>query len=237
MKRCALLLAAATLAVGCGDSTTSPSPMMTPTEPPPTAAPVTPDAEAGYRVTFQATWSRATQPDRFPPNPHFSPLVGATHNGTVRFWEVGAIASDGIERMAELGSVSPLDSIMGGAIGRGQAQTLLRGNGLNPSPAETSFEFTISRDFPFVTLVSMIAPSPDWFVGISARNFLESGNWPDSIAFELFPYDAGTDSGTIYDALDADTQPRMPISRIEGVPFLSGAGVRPLGTFTFTRLG
>ena len=36
--------------------------------------------DARYRVTFQATWSAETHPTNFPANPHFSGLVGATHN-------------------------------------------------------------------------------------------------------------------------------------------------------------
>ena len=89
--------------------------------------------------------------------------------------------------MAELGTTSPLDDIIQTAISEGGAQFLLRGDGIAPSPNEVSLEFDITPDFPHVTLVSMIAPSPDWFVGISAENFLASGDWPDETAFELFP--------------------------------------------------
>lgn len=41
-----------------------------------------------YEVTFEGTWSAAThQP--FPPGPHFSGLIGATHNADGVFWELG----------------------------------------------------------------------------------------------------------------------------------------------------
>lgn len=195
-----------------------------------------PAATARYRVTFEATWSAATHPDRFPSNPHFSPLVGATHDGTIRFWEEGGLASQGIERMAELGATSPLDEIIRDAIAAGSARSLLLGSGIEASPGMASIELELSREHSHLTLVSMIAPSPDWFVGISAENFLESGDWPETISVELHPYDAGTDSGTIYTARDEDTEPQQPIARIAGPPFLSGDAVAPLGTFTFTRV-
>ena len=138
--------------------------------------------------------------------------------------------------MAELGTTSPLDDIIQTAISEGGAQFLLRGDGIAPSPNEVSLEFDITPDFPHVTLVSMIAPSPDWFVGISAENFLASGDWPDETAFELFPYDAGTDNGRVYGSRNNDSNPQDPIRRITGFPLAAGGTVAPLGTFTFTRL-
>jgi len=219
-------------AVSCGGST-SPGGVVTPTSPTTSSAP---SAQARYQVTFRATWSQATHPDRFPPNPHFSPLVGATHGADVRFWEAGAIASAGIEQMAELGATSALDGIIRNAIDTGQARSFLLGGGINPAPGETSLELTVTREFPYVTLVAMIAPSPDWFVGVSAQNLLESGDWPPEIVIELFPYDAGTDGGDTYNAPDSDAEPQEPITRIGDAPFRSDGIVKPMGTFTLTRI-
>lgn len=221
------------LGAACGDSPTSPSDEV-PVEP--EAPVVVPDPVARYRVTFDATWSAATHPDRFPGNPHFSPLVGATHSENVSFWREGDIASDGIESMAERGATTPLDDLIRAAIDAGTAESLLLGDGIPLSPGAVSLELTVSTEYPRVTLVSMIAPSPDWFVGIASVNFLESGDWPDELVFELRPYDAGTDSGAIYTARDRDTEPREPIQRITGAPFVAAGMVAPLGTFTFTRL-
>ena len=219
------------LALGCGSST-GPSPTGAVATTTTTTAPA-PDPIARYRVSFQASWSAATHPERFPADPHFSPLVGAVHDERVRFWSAGEIASDGIEQMAERGATSPLDDIIRAAVDRGEAGALLLGGGIARSPGEVGLELEVSPEHPRVTLVSMIAPSPDWFVGISAENFLASGDWPDEIVFELHAYDAGSDSGAIYTSRDRDTQPKEPIRRIEDAPF---RGTPPLGTFTFTRI-
>ena len=53
-------------------------------------------APATFAVTFEATWSAATHPDAFPPDPHFSRLTGATHAIDVSLWRVGSPASDGV---------------------------------------------------------------------------------------------------------------------------------------------
>jgi hypothetical protein len=224
----ALALAGALALEGCGGGG-SPTPPSTP--PAVTAAPT-----ARYVVTFEATWSAASHPTDFPDDPHFSPLIGGTHASAVGFWRPGAAATDGIEAMAELGRVTPLDREVQAAIDAGTAEHLLRGEGLARSPGTTSLEFEIGRDRPLVTLVSMIAPSPDWFVGVHDLNLLEGGDWLAERAVTLFPYDAGTDHGRSYASPDLDARPRDPVRSIDGFPFTFEGGVAPAGTFTFRRV-
>ncbi len=222
--------AALLLSAGCGD--TGPTATTPPVAPGP---PPTYDATASYVVTFAATWSAATHPNMFPSNPHFSGLIGATHRAGIRFWNPGEIATNGIEVMAELGSKTPLDVGIGRAIENGNAENLLSGDGIARSPGNVPLAFDISVEFPFVTLVSMVAPSPDWFVGVSEMSLFENGDWADEIVVELQPYDAGTDSGNTYSAPDDDTVPRIPIAHLEGAPLALGDAVAPVGTFTFRR--
>ena len=84
----------------------------------------------------------------FPPNPHFSGLIGATHRAGIRFWSPGAIATNGIEAMAELGSKTPLDVGIGRAITNGNAEHLLSGGGIAPSPGNVTLAFDISVEHP-----------------------------------------------------------------------------------------
>jgi hypothetical protein len=72
-----------------------------------------------FQLTFNSTWSAATHPDMFPGNPHFSGLIGATHNQNGQLWEPRSLASPGIESMAENGSKSPLMNEMQQAIQMG----------------------------------------------------------------------------------------------------------------------
>ncbi len=191
------------------------------------------DSVASYIVTFDATWSAETHPVSFPGNPHFSGLIGGTHNADLVVWEVVSLASTGIKDMAELGRTSPLDTEIEAAIQAGTAWRVLRGGSINPSPASAGpLAFEIHADFPLVTLVSMIAPSPDWFVGVSAMSLFADGVWIDRIVIELAPHDAGTDSGVIYTSSNLATQPPVPISKIDTSPFDMN---QVLGTFTFER--
>ncbi|MCI0372334.1 MAG: spondin domain-containing protein [candidate division NC10 bacterium] len=194
-----------------------------------------PEETAAYRVTFTSTWSAATHPEGFPPDAHFSDLIGATHSAGWVMWAEGGLASPGIEQMAERGKSSPLDREVETAIRAGLAGTWLGGGGIRRSPGSVSLDFRVSRAFSYVSLVSMLAPSPDWFVGVAGLDLCEKQRWLMERTVVLYAYDAGTDSGTVYDAPNADTQPRERITRVEGPPFQVAGEVRPVGTFTFTR--
>ena len=198
-----------------------------------TSAQATPTPTAQYQVHFDGTWSAATHPLTFPPGPHFSSLIGGTHDASVHFWALGELASTGIRDMAERGRTTPLDLEVQAAIDAGHAGTIILGGGISPSPGSVSTTFTISLDFPLVTLVSMIAPTPDWFVGVNGLSLLENGDWAGQVVVSLWAYDAGTDSGTDYTSPNLETIPRQPIALNPAPPFANGT---PLGTFTFTRL-
>jgi spondin N len=190
-----------------------------------------PPLQATYKVTFEGTWSQSNHPADFPNGAHFSGMIGGTHTTAISFWDVGALASPGIESMAESGSKTLLTQEVDAQISAGNAGRVLSGSGFG-SPGRTSMTFDITSAFPAVTIVSMIAPSPDWFVGVSGLELFQNGMWRDQVVVSLAPYDAGTDSGTMYTSGNSNTNPADPIFEILGYPF---QGV-PLGTFTFTKL-
>lgn len=188
---------------------------------------------ARYRVTFEADWSATTHPVGFPAGAHWSGLIGAAHNDQAVIWRSGELASNGIESMAETGSKSPLSSEINSLITTGVAASLLSGGGISVSPGQVSLEFNINRTHPLVSLVSMIAPSPDWFVGVDSLALRENGAWLEELSVDLLAYDAGTDSGSNYTSGNFDTQPPDPITQISESPFDNGT---PLGRFVFELL-
>ncbi len=145
---------------------------------------------------------------------------------------MGGLATVGIERMAELGSTTNLRGEVQTAINAGSAFSVISGGGTG-SPGTARASFTIAKSHPLVTLVTMIAPSPDWFVGVDGLELRRHGRWLDMVAVDLDPYDAGTDSGPNFTSANNDTNPQDPISVITGFPFTN---TPPLGTFTFQRV-
>jgi hypothetical protein len=78
----------------------------------------------------------------------------------------------------------------------------------------------------------MIAPSPDWFVGVHNVPMIASGSWRQSISIALDSYDSGTDSGVTFVAPNLATTPHVPIGLVQEVPL----NVAPVGRFVFTLL-
>lgn len=87
-----------------------------------------------------------------------------------------------------------------------------------------------------MTAVSMLAPSPDWFIGVSGLNLYENGKWVEQISIDLPVYDAGTDNGAVYRSANEDANPAMPITLLSAsqTDFLNGTPT--IGTFIFTRI-
>ena len=56
---------------------------------------------------------------------------------------------------------------------------------ISDSPNTTSFEFEIEKGHPLVTLVTMIAPSPDWFVGVAGLDLQAGGEWAPEVVVDL----------------------------------------------------
>ena len=188
---------------------------------------------ATYEVTFEATWSMDTHPADFPPNAHFSRLVGAVHAPDLALFDVGTMASDGIKDMAERGVNTALQ---GEVAALGDNAAYLSGPILNDAPDRGTMTFTADGDagLTALSLVSMVAPSPDWFIGVDALARVENRQWIDDATVELAVYDAGTDSGQSYRASNAPTSPRLAIAESDHAYFADAR--RFIGTLTIRRL-
>jgi hypothetical protein len=195
-------------------------------------APRAASAPITYEATFSATWSLQSHPGAYPAGAHFSALIGGVHSPTVRFWTPGDLASAGIEQMAEVGGTSALHSEVQTAINAGSASAVIQGSGIG-SPGSTSLTFDVTPEFPLVTLTSMVAPTPDWFVGVHGLDLRDGRGWKQQATVDLFAYDAGTEEGVGFSLANPETVPRQPIALLTSP--LSASAPR-LGTFTFTRI-
>ena len=186
---------------------------------------------ATYRVTFEGkfTASALASGVSVPSGEHFTTLIGAVHNGGATFWSRGAMASAGVEAVAEQGNTATFTSeIKANMNAVAVIEKSLPGGG---TPTAT-VDFTVTTAHPRVTLLTMIAPSPDWFVGVSGLSLLDAmGDWLASHTVDLFPYDAGTEEGTGFSLSNAATSPRGAITSIQGTGKFSN---EPIASLTFT---
>ena len=188
---------------------------------------------ATYRLTFEGKWTTTATATgvTIPSGAHFSPLIGAVHNDRVTFWSSGGTASAGIESMAEVGGTSTLKTEITAA--GSEASSAIERSGNIGVTAIVTVDIALSPTHPLVTLVTMIAPSPDWFVGVSGLSLLNAQNeWLASHSVDLFPYDAGTEDGTEFSLSNDATGPRGTIASIKGMGKFSN---EPIANLTFTR--
>lgn len=167
-----------------------------------------------YSITFTSIWDATNFPTNFPGNPHFSPLVGASHSDQETFWKTTGTATAGIEQMAESGGTSTFKTEISTAINNSQAKAIISGGGISSASGSSCTEGQFDNNNPLLTITSMIAPSPDWFVGLSNRSLKENGEWITTAKVDARLYDAGTDGGEQFASLDDDAGREDVISRL-----------------------
>jgi hypothetical protein len=87
-----------------------------------------------------------------------------------------------------------------------------------------------------VSVVSMLAPSPDWFIAVSNINLIENNEWVVNKTITVDIYDSGTDDGSTFLSPDFPTLPPLPIVNITTPPLAVNNVVAPLGSITFTKI-
>ena len=191
---------------------------------------------AEYELEFEGRW---VLPASLPSSAHFTQIVGATHNSAASLYAVGQQATRGVERVAELGSTASLVSEINAGIAAGNVDTAILGADTFITPTEVdTFSFTANASHPRLTFLTMVAPSPDWFVGVSDLGLLDtSGQWRDQIVIDLVSYDAGTENGTGFSLSNPASSPQGVITDLDtaepnGVLF----GVGSLARLTLTRV-
>jgi hypothetical protein len=135
-----------------------------------------------------------------------TPLLGVAYGYSLRLLQNSAEAED----LLQEGKHSPLDDEIRTASGVGSAAVLFESGALWDFGDSLVATVRVDADHPMVSLVAMIAPSPDWFTGVANVNLMENGSWVASRSLELWAYDSGGDDGTTYKAPDQEIIPKSP---------------------------
>lgn len=187
---------------------------------------------ATYDVTFKGNWNTQSTPDGVAGGAHFTTLIGAVHNSSVTFWAAGQMASPGVESVAEIGGTSTLRTEISNAAS-GTVKSTVSQSGTGATGTRT-FEVEFSRTHPLLTLLSMIGPSPDWFVGVSGLSMLDGSSWRSSHTVDLFAYDAGTEDGESFSLSNPATNPQGVITSLRNTGKFSDVRMARL-TFTLKQ--
>ena len=237
--RCATLSAAIAVLVSCSKTDqaattdTGASAAVVDSAAPPAAPAKLGPAE--YTVVVKSRWTKAEHPLEWPSDAHFSGIIGANHTPAYSIFTVGTPPTPGLENLSEQGKHTPLDAEIRAAIASGSAGALFESGPLRNFSDSIVTSVKVDDAFPLVSLVMMVAPSPDWFTGVKDVDLRENGAWAQSKTLDLVAFDSGGDDGTTYKAPDRDTNPKKPTSQAATPHFVINGTVVPVGTITFTR--
>lgn len=190
-----------------------------------------------YEVEMLGIWSASTHPTDFPSNAHFSPMVGLSHVTGLDVIRVGLSPTEGVKSMAETGKTDLLDKEFLKLHNQTYSLDRMIGKSFT-SPGNNKAQIGVERGKHQVTILSMIAPSPDWFVAVTTSLLDPSDNeWYDEVIVHASVYDAGTDSGLSFKSADLPTDTIEGIHRITTGPLTEGMDtVKNIASFIFRRV-
>lgn len=191
-----------------------------------------PAPSANYRVTIVIDWGPSTHPATLPPAAHVSQPVLVNHSERGDLFRVGTLATSGIEFMAEQGGTATLSAEQRADPTVDEVRIAAGING----PGQRSFTLAVDRTNRFVSIVTMLAPSPDWFLGVDSLELFADGVWTPRIEVPLGAYDSGTDNGPRFLSANSDTNPAQPISGPRDSGFTAAAAEGNFGRLIVERL-
>ena len=189
-----------------------------------------PYSEASYKMTVSLNW----QSPQFtlPAGAHVTALIGTIHSKDTFLWKPNTLATKGLENVAEEGNAVNMNLELDAIIASRKALSKF----MIPPPPVTGSVNTIlnfNTNYSYISFASMIAPSPDWFMGIYGVNLFVNNKWVDDLTINILLYDAGTEEGDVFGYNNPATDPQQNISLLT----VSNATVLANGNPTITAIG
>lgn len=150
----------------------------------------------------------------------YSPLAGVSHSNRLSFFTIRGYASKAVEQIAETG-VNARFIRLAKRLRRqtGKVTSVVDAASPTMPGKSTTVTLKVTCQNPFVTVIGMIAPSPDWIVQINNFNTVDtdSGDFIRYDSGTLIAYDTGVDNGREFTppsdlTLVLPTSPRMNIA-------------------------
>jgi len=188
-----------------------------------------------YKVTFKSGWGDSSVPISYPPDPHTGTMFLAVHNASYAPFELNGYATPGVQRSAEFGMS---DLIAKEATQGPNARNVFKTytGPVLMTPGQKDFIIQSNNDNHYLSFVTMIAPSSNWFTGASG---IDLNTVPYGIDIPLYAYDAGTDTGKEFKVLPKQPRiPHVPISQIQNgllFPMNNGSTI-PFGYLNITPM-
>ena len=139
------------------------------------------------------------------------------------------------------GSTTTLENEINAQITAKKAwKLILPGGSLGPEAVQNGIGVEVTANFSKVSIITMLAPSPDWFIGIDSLDMCNNGTWRQTWDVTMSPpWDAGTEDGNQFATGNVASDPIVNIFEITNT--MAGAFNDPnpipsLGEFLFMGL-
>ncbi|XP_026908903.2 spondin-2 [Acinonyx jubatus] len=190
---------------------------------------------AKYSLTFTGKWSQTAFPKQYPlfrPPAQWSSLLGAAHSSDYSMWRKNQYVSDGLRDFVERGEAWALMRELEAAGEKLQSvHEVFSAPAVPSGTGHTSAELEAHARHSLVSFVVRIVPSPDWFVGVDSLDLCDGDRWREQVEVDLYPYDAGTDSGFTFSSPNFATIPQDTVTEIT-----SSSPSHPANSFYYPRL-
>lgn len=155
---------------------------------------------ATYSLTILGNFTEENHPYQYPGNARFSPMIVSVHSDQFTLWKEYGLPSDGVQAICKTGSTTTLR----GELGRTKTgiHSVITTGGWPAGNEIVKVGFTTNNDYSFVSLISKLAPSPDWIIGTSKLRLCRGNSWVNEHHMDLTAYDCGTDNGGSYTSQD-----------------------------------
>lgn len=174
-----------------------------------------------YDIKIRIFWGDPLFGLGYPVGAHVGNMFLVTHSAAYFPFQIGQIASEGIGETAMFGTTNTLEKEAKSHIGVNSYFV----TGVIDAPGTITFpSIQFDGSAPLVSFTAMIAPSPDWFTGVSGVSLIDpvSGKWIAHTTVPLWAYDAGYDYGSgFYNDPDFPEPILKPITFLTGPPLFS----------------
>lgn len=197
---------------------------------------IIPYSEASYKVIITMNWS--SPQFGVPAGAHFTGFIGMVHSKDTFLWKPGALATPGLEDVAENGNNTKMNAQLDAILLKNKA--LLKFT-ISPPPVTGTVESNLNfnTNYSFISFASMIAPSPDWFTGIHDVSLFNDKTWINEITLNLICYDAGTEDGNVFGYNNPETMPQQNITLLTpanaSVLANGNPAIATIGTIRFVK--
>jgi len=189
---------------------------------------------ATYKVQIDYLWTGRTHPNAYPADARFSPTVIASHGKGYTIWTPMGYATKGVQQVAETGHPYTLIDELRAQRFRNVLDRNMTEDETEDGSETVELYIEVQARRPYVSGISMLVPSPDWFTGFDNVNLcdVENGQFVEYYEQNLSVWDAGSDAGEDFLSENERQRPRDPIVSILGSRF---DGI-PVGTVKITKM-